>query len=122
MGNAQTALDIGDNVEPARRYGEVRDLMFTAVNDCAEDHDIPQGALALLLVDLGVSAYMLAYVLRTEKPSALGLKLELDRFRHEIEDFLRSTKKSAAEFVSVTEQALNALASDETTGTPNAAA
>jgi hypothetical protein len=121
MGIAQTALDIDDNLEPARRYEELRNLLLTAVNDCADDHDIPQGALALLLVDLGVSAYMFAYVLRTEKPSALGLKLELDRFRREIEDFLRSSKKSAAEFVTATEQALNDVASRETPGTPNAA-
>jgi hypothetical protein len=121
MGKAQTALDIDDDSEPTRRYEELRDLMFTAVNDCAEDHDIPPAALALLLVDLGVSSYILAYVLRTGKPSALGLKLELDRFGREIEDFLRSRKKSAAEFVSGAVRALDAPASNETTGTPNAA-
>jgi hypothetical protein len=41
-----------------------------------------------------------------EKPSASGLKLELDRVRREIDDYVRSSKKSAEEFVAASKKAL----------------
>jgi hypothetical protein len=42
---------------------------------------------------------MVGYALETERPSASGLKMDLDRFGREIDDYLRTAKKGAEEFI-----------------------
>ena len=42
---------------------------------------------------------MIGYALETDKPSASGLKMDLDRFGREVDDCIRSAKKSADEFI-----------------------
>jgi hypothetical protein len=121
MGDGQTAIDFDEDLAAHKHYEELRERMSAAVHDCAENHDISPAMVALLLVDIGVASYMLDYMLRTAKPSGSGLKLELDRFRREIEDFLRSSKKVADDYVSQCKQALNELDSEEASGTSNAA-
>jgi hypothetical protein len=42
---------------------------------------------------------MIGYAMETEKPSASGLKMDLDRFRREVEECIRTAKKGAEEFI-----------------------
>jgi len=42
---------------------------------------------------------MIGYAMETEKPSATGLKMDLDRFRCEIDECLKTAKKGAEEFI-----------------------
>jgi hypothetical protein len=87
-------------------YERLRQGLQEAISDFADEEDISHAYLALLLLDLGVTSRMVDYVLSVEKPSGSGLKLELDRFRREIDDFLRSSKNSAEKFVAVSKKAL----------------
>ena len=42
---------------------------------------------------------MIDYLATTPKPSGSGLKLDLDRFRREIDDYVRDCKRDADDFV-----------------------
>jgi hypothetical protein len=46
-----------------------------------------------------VKMHMVGYALETEKPSASGLKLHLDRFRREMDHLIRDAKKNADQFI-----------------------
>ena len=62
--------------------------------------------MSLLLMDVAVSSRQIHYVTSVEKPSVSGMRIELDRFQREVGDFLRSTKKTADEFILATKNAL----------------
>jgi hypothetical protein len=74
--------------------------------DFADEHDLSFGMMSLLLMDLAVSSRQIHYVMSVEKPSVSGMRIELDRFQREVGDFLRSTKKTADEFIRSAKNAL----------------
>jgi hypothetical protein len=88
-----------DDAELDAEFNHMRDLLHERISDFAEEHDLPVGALSPLLLDLAVTSRMMDYVLSTAKPSAAGLKLDLDRMRRDVEDFIRDCKRSADEFI-----------------------
>jgi hypothetical protein len=87
-------------------FDRMRDMLYARVSEFAEEHDLPVGALSPLLLDLGVSSRMMDYVLSVEKPSASGLKLDLDRMRRDVDDLVRSCKRNAEEFIDHSKDAL----------------
>ena len=69
------------------------------VQDYTDAHDLSDEMTSLLLLNISVRMRMVAYALETEKPSASGLKLALDRFRREIDECVRAAKKDADAFI-----------------------
>jgi len=69
------------------------------VQDYTDEHDLSDEITSLLLLNVSVRMRMVAYALETEKPSASGLKVDLDRFRREIDDCVRAAKKDADHFI-----------------------
>jgi hypothetical protein len=65
----------------------------------AEDEDIPDEMLSPRLLRIAMTLRMVGYIASTAKPSARGLKLDLDRFRRDVEDVIRETKKDADGFI-----------------------
>ena len=96
--------------EPAREavaeFERIRELLHARISEFADEHDVPDGMLSALLLDLAVTARMMDYTLSVEKPSASGLKLELDRMQREIADFVRDCKRHADEFIEHSKDAI----------------
>jgi hypothetical protein len=69
--------DGDDAVEDFRR---LTDLLFKRVSEFAEEEDVADDILPLMLLQLSVTTRMMAYAVSTAKPSGSGLKLDLDRF------------------------------------------
>jgi hypothetical protein len=88
-----------DDADLETEFDRMRDLLHERISDFAEEHDLPVGALSALLLDLAVTSRMMDYVLSTAKPSAAGLKLDLDRMRRDVEDFVRDCKRGADEYI-----------------------
>ena len=88
-----------DDADLEAEFDRVRDLLHAQISEFAEEHDLPVGALSPMLLDLAVTSRMMDYVLSVAKPSAAGLKLDLDRMRREVEDFMRDCKRGADEFI-----------------------
>jgi len=84
------------------------------VEEFAQDHDLSDGVLSVLMQRMSLSLRMAGYMTSVEKPSGAGLKLDLDRFRHELDDAIRWAKKGADEYVAMAKQAIaEAEAEDE---------
>ncbi|MEJ1161109.1 hypothetical protein [Prosthecomicrobium sp. N25] len=78
---------------------EHADEIRNAVLDYVEENDVPESTAVFTLLQLAVSMHMSGYLGATEKPSAQGLKMELDRFAGDFADMVREAKKGAAEFI-----------------------
>jgi len=73
--------------------------IYQMVQDYIDEHDLLEEMMSIVLLNLSVRMRMVGYALDTEKPSASGLKLDLDRFRREMEDGVRAAKKDAERFI-----------------------
>lgn len=100
MGSNDDVFENGDGHEDDDdefvRHGKA---IHELVRDYLEDHDIPDTAGSVLMLDGAISMRMIGYAAETEKPSGSGLKLELDRFSREIEQAVRHAKKNAEAFI-----------------------
>lgn len=83
-------------IEELDRHGMA---LHKLVQDYMDAHDLSDEMTSLLLLNISVRMRMVAYALETEKPSASGLKLDLDRFRREIDECVRAAKKDADAFI-----------------------
>jgi hypothetical protein len=92
--------------EAVDEFERMRELLHARISEFADQHDVPDGMLSALLLDLAVTARMMDYTLSVEKPSTSGLKLELDRMQREIADFLRDCKRHADEFIEHSKDAI----------------
>lgn len=109
MGQPQQLLpgieDLGDDASYAS-YEALSGALQKHVAEFADKHEVPFGMMALLLIDLGVGSRMIEYLVTTAKPSGSGLKLDLDRFRREFDDYIRDCKRDADDFVCRSKDAL----------------
>lgn len=64
-----------------------------------DEHDLSDEITSLMLLEVSIRMHMVGYALETEKPSASGLKLDLDRFRREMDNLIRDAKKNADHFI-----------------------
>jgi hypothetical protein len=78
------------------------------VQEYMDEHDLSDEMTSLMLLNMSVRMRMVGYALGTEKPSGSGLKLDLDRFRREIDDCVRDAKKNADHFIAEAKEALAA--------------
>jgi hypothetical protein len=102
-----------DEDDAVEDFNRLTDLLFQRVNAFAEEEDVADDLLPLLLLRLSLTLRMTNYAVSVAKPSGGGLKLDLDRFRRDIEDLVRETKKDADRFIAATKEAIAATALDE---------
>jgi hypothetical protein len=85
--------------EFAEDFERHRAAIYGRISDYMEEVDINEAYVAELLVDMMIAMRMTAYGLGVENPSVAGLKLDLDRLRNEVGEFLREAKKGAEEYI-----------------------
>ncbi len=88
------------------------------VQDYMDEHDLSDEMTSLMLLNMSVRMRMVGYALETEKPSGSGLKLDLDRFRREIDDCIRAAKRDADGFIAEA-KAVRAAAENEIEDEPD---
>jgi hypothetical protein len=69
------------------------------IQDYLDEHDLSDSLGSLILFSITMRMRMIGYAMETERPSASGLKMDLDRFKRDIDEGLRTAKKSAEEFI-----------------------
>ncbi|HEX3991269.1 MAG TPA: hypothetical protein VHX39_08875 [Acetobacteraceae bacterium] len=102
-----------DGQEARDEFERLTQLLSQHVLKFADDEDIPDEMLSVLLLRIAMTSRMVNYVATTAKPSAGGLKLDLDRFRRDVEDIIRETKKDAEAFVARAKAEIAAAELDE---------
>jgi hypothetical protein len=102
-------------VEDLERHGMA---LHQLIQDYMDEHDLSDELTSLMLLNISVRMRMVGYAIETEKPSGSGLKLDLDRFRGEVDDCVRAAKKEADHFIAEAKVA-RAAAESEADGEPD---
>jgi hypothetical protein len=91
--------DLDEDAEAAEEFEQHGLALHQLIQDYMDEHDLSDELTALILLGMCIRMRMIGYALETDKPSASGLKTDLDRFRREVDDCIRSAKKSADQFI-----------------------
>jgi hypothetical protein len=83
----------------AEEYERHRAALFELVSEYVDKHDLEEGYVAQLLLDLTLNMRMAAYAMGVESPSVAGLRLDLDRWQREVVGFVREAKKEAESYI-----------------------
>ena len=102
-----------DGDEAVDDFNRLTDILFQRIIEFAEEEDVADELLAPLLLRLALTSRMVAYTATAAKPSGGGLKLDLDRFRRDIEDLMCETKEDADRFIAEAKEAMAAAEPDE---------
>jgi len=96
-------------------FDRLTEILFQRVVEFAAEEEVGDELLSPLLLRLALTSRMVAYTATAAKPSGGGLKLDLDRFRRDIEDLIRETKKDADRFIAQAKESMAAaeLGEDE---------
>ena len=95
-----------DEDEAVDDFNRLTDVLFERVAQFAEDEDVADEMLPLLLLRIALTMRMMTYAVSVAKPSGAGLKLDLDRFRRDAEDVIREAKKDADRFIAQTSETI----------------
>jgi len=109
-GQEKLPFEEADELELDEEYEELRRELRSRLEGFADEHDLPEGVLAALLLEMALMSRTLDYLGSVEKPSGSGLRLELDRFRRDIDEVMRAAKKGADALIA---EAKQAMAEDE---------
>jgi len=101
-----------DGNEALDEFDRLTEVLNQRVLEFADDEEVEDETLWPLLLRLTLTSRMVAYAANAAKPSGSGLKLDLDRFRRDIEDLIRAAKKDADLFIAQAKEA-GALAEQE---------
>ena len=83
------------------------------VDAFAVERDLTFGVVSLLAAQVAMTMRMFDYAASADEPSAAGLKLELDRYRGEIDNAVSSAKNGAGEFLAIAGEAFAQAEADE---------
>jgi hypothetical protein len=97
--------DDPDAERAADEYDRLQGVLLEHIEDFIQEEDIGEADVADLLIAAAIRLRMAAYGMATEKPSVAGVRLDLDRFRQEVEHILRDAKKGAEEFIDLVKDA-----------------
>ena len=99
-----------DTAQAVADFDRLTDRLFQRVSEFADEGDVADDLLPLLLLRLSATTRMMAYAVSVAKPSGGGLKLDLDRFRRDADELIREMKKDADRFIA---QVRESMAADE---------
>jgi hypothetical protein len=94
-------------------FNRLSDLLFLRISEFAEEEEVADEVLPLLLLRLAVTMRMMGYVVSVDKPSGFGLKLDLDRFLRDTEELFRAMKKDADQFITQAKETIAAAEHEE---------
>jgi hypothetical protein len=102
-----------DENEAAEDFDRLTDILFQRVAEFAEDEEVADEILSMLLLRLSLTTRMMTYVVSVAKPSGGGLKLDLDRYRRDVEELIREMKKDADQIVAQAKETIEMAELDE---------
>lgn len=109
--------DLDDDAnEMLSEFERLTNLLFERISEVADDEDIPDEWLPMLLLRLATTTRAMAYATSVAKPSAGGFKIDLDRFSRDADNLIREMKKDAERYIADAKKAIaeNQAEDDET--------
>jgi hypothetical protein len=99
--------------ETLSEFDQLTQRLSQYLIEFAEEEEITDELLSALLLRLSLTSRMVTYARTAAKPSGAGLKLDLDRFRRDVENIIRETKKDAERFIAQAKESIAAAELDE---------
>jgi hypothetical protein len=99
--------------EAIEELSRLSKILYERVTEFAAEEDVADETLPLLLLQLSLNLRMVNYAESTAKPSAAGLKLDIDRYRRDAEDLIRETKRDADGFIARAKEAIAAATAED---------
>jgi hypothetical protein len=75
------------------------ELLYDRVAEFMDANDLDDAYAVELLLDIALRLRLSAYGLGVDKPSVMGLKLDLDRWKTDIDSMIRDAKKGAEDYI-----------------------
>ena len=113
MPEDQDNLFDDEGEEILSEFDRLTGILSQRMVEFAEEEGIPDEMLSPLLLRLSLTSRMVGYAASAAKPSGAGLKLDLDRFRRDVENIIRETKKDADRFIAQAKESIAAAELDE---------
>jgi hypothetical protein len=113
MPEGQDELFNEDGDEALDDFDRLTQMLSQHILEFAEEEEITDDMLSALLLRLSLTSRMVTYARTAAKPSGAGLKLDLDRFRRDIDNIIRETKKDADRFIAQAKESIAAAELDE---------
>ncbi len=88
----------------ADEYERLQRVLLEHIEEFIQEEDIGESYVVDLLVDAAVRLRMAAYGMYVEKPSVGGLKLDLDRFRQDVDELVRDAKRGADGYIDLVKE------------------
>jgi hypothetical protein len=101
----------------ADEFERHREALYQLVSDYMDEEGVSETFAAQLLLDATVHMRMAAYGTAVEQPSVSGLKLDLDRLRQEMDQFVREAKKGAEDYIREVKSLREEIEREEAEGT-----
>jgi hypothetical protein len=102
-----------DTEQAVEEFNRLSTVLYERVTEFAADEDVADDMLPLLLLQLSLKLRMVNYAESVAKPSAAGLKLDIDRFRRDAEDLIREARKDADQFIALAREAIAAATAED---------
>lgn len=104
-----------DENEATEELNRLSDVLFERISEFAEEEEVADEILPVLLLRHSLTLRMMAYVMSVAKPSGGGLKLDLDRYGRDIEELIREAKRDADHFVAHAKETFEAYKEEDET-------
>jgi hypothetical protein len=88
-----------------RQYQQHNQDLYDLVSKFMDEKELDEDFMAQLLLDITIGMRMAAYGMNVESPSVAGLKIDLDRWRRDIDDLVREAKKGAENYIRTVKEA-----------------
>jgi len=82
-----------DEIERHRR------AIYERVSDYLDENELSEAVAAAILLDMAVRMRMTAYGISVANPSIAGVKMEMDRFRRDVDTLIALAKRNAEDFI-----------------------
>jgi hypothetical protein len=88
-----------------KQYQRHNQDLYDLVSKFMDEKELDEDFMAQLLLDLTIGMRMTAYGMNVESPSVAGLKIDLDRWRRDLDDLVREAKRGAENYIRTVKEA-----------------
>jgi hypothetical protein len=88
-----------------KQYQRHNQDLYDLVSKFMDEKELDEDFMAQLLLDITIGMRMAAYGMNVESPSVAGLKIDLDRWRRDLDDLVREAKRGAENYIRTVKEA-----------------
>jgi uncharacterized radical SAM superfamily Fe-S cluster-containing enzyme len=88
----------------AQEYDRLQQALLERIETFTQEENLGNTQIVELLITAAVRLRMATYAMFAEELSAAGIKFDLDRLRHDVEEIVRGAKNGAEAYIELVKQ------------------